>query len=141
MRARRASAPGPAAAAGTVPGAIDRDRLQAALLAAARERRPLTYRVLLAHLGLRHGSGNVARVCRILGEIDRDRVARAEPELACLVVRQADGLPGEGYWAADPEAGTASRAVLIRARQERAFAWAARRGAARADPLDPSSDR
>lgn len=108
----------------TSAGAIDRARLLRALVAAAHERRPLTYRVLLAHLGLRHGSGNVARLCRELGAIDQTRRARNEPELACLVVRQSDGLPGEGYWLNDPETITTARATLIRERQARAFAWA-----------------
>lgn len=115
----------------TSPGTIDRARLLRALLAAAHERRPVTYRILLAHLGLRHGSGNVARVCRELGVIDRERARRGEPELACLVVRKADGLPGEGYWTDDPDKDTASRAVLIRERQARAFAWAVGRRARR----------
>lgn len=108
----------------TPAGPIDRTRLFRALLAAARERRPVTYRVLLAHLGLRHGSGNVARICRELGAIDQARRSRNEPEFACLVVRQSDGLPGEGYWLDDPDRDRAARAVLIRERQERAFAWA-----------------
>ena len=33
-----------------------------------------------------------------IGAVDRDAEARGEPELAVLVVRQSDGLPGQGWW-------------------------------------------
>ena len=37
-------------------------------------------------------------LCVTLGVIDREGAARGEPELAVLVVRQSDGLPGQGWW-------------------------------------------
>jgi len=37
-------------------------------------------------------------LCKTLGAVDRDAEARGEPELAVLVVRQSDGLPGQGWW-------------------------------------------
>lgn len=39
-------------------------------------------------------------LCAILGAVDEDGASRGEPELAVLVVRQSDGLPGQGWWAA-----------------------------------------
>ena len=42
-----------------------------------------------------------ARSCaRRLGAVDEEAAARGEPELAVLVVRQSDGLPGQGWWVA-----------------------------------------
>ena len=34
----------------------------------------------------------------MLGVVDEEAAARGEPELAVLVVRQSDGLPGQGWW-------------------------------------------
>lgn len=39
-------------------------------------------------------------LCAMLGSIDEEGAARGEPELAVLVVRQSDGLPGQGWWVA-----------------------------------------
>ena len=70
-------------------------------------------------------------LCAMLGEIDREAELRGEPELAVLVVRQSDGLPGQGWWVGGaarergytgpwegPEA-----ARFIRAVQAETFAW------------------
>ena len=38
------------------------------------------------------------QLCKVLGIFDEDAAARGEPELAVLVVRQSDGLPGQGWW-------------------------------------------
>ena len=45
-------------------------------------------------------------LCVMLGEIDREGEVRGEPELAVLVVRQSDGIPGQGWWV---EGGARSR--------------------------------
>jgi hypothetical protein len=37
-------------------------------------------------------------LCRTLDAIDEEGRARGEPELAALVVRESDGLPGQGWW-------------------------------------------
>ncbi len=37
-------------------------------------------------------------LCRTLDAIDEACAARAEPELAVLVVRESDRLPGQGWW-------------------------------------------
>ena len=41
-----------------------------------------------------------AQLCAMLGDVDREAEARGEPELAVLVVRQSDGIPGQGWWVA-----------------------------------------
>lgn len=40
------------------------------------------------------------QLCAILGAVDEEAADRGEPELAVLVVRQSDGIPGQGWWAA-----------------------------------------
>jgi hypothetical protein len=37
-------------------------------------------------------------LCKVLAFVDDDAEARSEPELAVLVVRQSDRLPGQGWW-------------------------------------------
>jgi hypothetical protein len=37
-------------------------------------------------------------LCKVLAVVDEDAAERGEPELAVLVVRQSDGLPGQGWW-------------------------------------------
>ena len=39
-------------------------------------------------------------LCKVLGAVDEEAAKRGEPELAVLVVRQSDGLPGQGWWVA-----------------------------------------
>jgi hypothetical protein len=40
------------------------------------------------------------QLCKVLGYVDDEAAARGEPELAVLVVRQSDRLPGQGWWIA-----------------------------------------
>lgn len=40
------------------------------------------------------------QLCKTLGAVDEEAIARGEPELAVLVVRQSDGIPGQGWWMA-----------------------------------------
>ncbi|SFP46161.1 hypothetical protein [Sphingomonas rubra] len=37
-------------------------------------------------------------LCRTLTRIDDDAAAAGEPDLAVLVVRASDALPGQGWW-------------------------------------------
>lgn len=87
------------------------------------------------------------QLCAVLGAVDEDAEARGEPELAVLVVRQSDGIPGQGWWAAGgarsrgyagPWEG-AEAARFIRAVQEETFAfWACRDGTApEGAPVNP----
>jgi hypothetical protein len=76
----------------------DRDEVRAHLVAAATAGVALSYGELLEHLGYRFSRPKMRALCAMLGDIDREGAARGEPELAVLVVRQSDGLPGQGWW-------------------------------------------
>ena len=113
---------------------VDIDRLEALLIAAARTRQSLTYAEVLAHFGLRITPRRVFALCRDLGALCERNRARGEPELAVLVVRKADRLPGEGFfhslWRDGVYDGPATGPVataFIRRETERVFAhWALR---------------
>jgi hypothetical protein len=78
----------------------DPGEVRAHLVAAARAGVALSYGELLEHLGYRFSRPKMRALCAMLGEIDRDGEARGEPELAVLVVRQSDSIPGQGWWVA-----------------------------------------
>jgi hypothetical protein len=109
---------------------VDLNRLERLLLQAGAAGRTLTYGEVLRHFGRRVGPGHVAALCRDLAEVCRRIEARGGPDLACLVVRHANGLPGAGYFAT--LRGTAFAAATpspselvawVRERQQQAFAW------------------
>jgi hypothetical protein len=60
----------------------------------------ITYSDLLNALGHQFTRPKMRALCKVLGVIDDEAVERGEPELAVLVVRQSDGLPGQGWWVA-----------------------------------------
>lgn len=76
----------------------DPDEVRAHLVAAAKAGVALTYSELLERLGYAFSRPKMRQLCAMLGEIDRAAAARGEPELAVLVVRQSDGIPGQGWW-------------------------------------------
>ncbi len=76
----------------------DPDEVRAHLVAAARAGAALSYGELLEHLGYAFSRPKMRQLCAILGDVDREAEARGEPELAVLVVRQSDGIPGQGWW-------------------------------------------
>jgi hypothetical protein len=76
----------------------DPDEVRAHLVAAARAGVALTYAELLEHLGFAFSRPKMRQLCAVLGDVDRAAAARGEPELAVLVVRQSDGIPGQGWW-------------------------------------------
>lgn len=78
----------------------DPEEVRAHLVAAAEAGLALSYGELLEHLGYRFSRPKMRALCAMLGEIDRAAEARGEPELAVLVVRQSDGIPGQGWWIA-----------------------------------------
>jgi hypothetical protein len=116
----------------TGAGLVDIDRLEALLIEAARARRSLTYAEVLAHFGIKITPRRVYALCRDLGVVCARNRARGEPELAVLVVRKADRLPGEGFFhslwrdgAYDGPATGPAAAAFIRRETERVFAhWA-----------------
>jgi hypothetical protein len=126
---------------------VDIDALEALLIEAAQARRSLTYAEVLAHFGIRITPRRVFALCRDLGEVCARNRARGEPELAVLVVRKADRLPGEGffhgYWRDGvydgPCTGTVAEA-FIRAETERVFAFFAARRAPATTVIAPATE-
>ncbi|MGY6637122.1 MAG: ribose-phosphate pyrophosphokinase [Erythrobacter sp.] len=99
------------------------------LISAARQRMALTYSQVLGALGHRFTRPLMRQLCKVLDAIDEEAQAAGEPGLAVLVVRQSDGLPGQGWFVArsalyddlpmDWEGAEARR--YIEARQAEAF--------------------
>jgi hypothetical protein len=114
---------------------VDIDQLELLLRRAASEGRTLTYADVLGHFGQRIAPRRVFGLCRDLGEVCRRNRTRGEPELAVLVVRKSDGLPGEGFFRSfwrdgsydGPPSGPPARA-FIRDEQERVFDYFAPAG-------------
>ena len=78
----------------------DPEEVRAHLIGAATAGEPITYAELLNQLGHAFSRPKMRQLCKVLGFVDDDALARGEPELAVLVVRQSDGLPGQGWWVA-----------------------------------------
>ncbi len=53
---------------------------------------------MLAHFGIKITPRRVYGLCRDLGAVCERNRARGEPELAVLVVRKSDRLPGDGFF-------------------------------------------
>ena len=79
---------------------FDADAVKALLVEAAREGRAVSYSEALACLGHRFTRPKMRALCKVLDAIDSAGAAAGEPELAVLVVRESDGLPGQGWWVA-----------------------------------------
>jgi len=73
-------------------------RVRALLIGAAKAGEAISYSHLLAQLGHRFTRPKMRAVCKTLDIIDEAAIAAGEPELAVLVVRESDGLPGQGWW-------------------------------------------
>jgi hypothetical protein len=81
------------------PGAIaDVARVRGILVAAAKRGEAVSYSELLGALGHRFTRPKMRAVCKTLDAIDAQAAERGEPELAVLVVRESDRLPGQGWW-------------------------------------------
>jgi hypothetical protein len=72
--------------------------VRAILVAAAKAGEPATYAEVLNMLGHGFSRPKMRQLCKVLAVVDDDAAERGEPELAVLVVRQSDGLPGQGWW-------------------------------------------
>lgn len=111
------------------------------LVEAAKARRDICYADLLDRMGHAFSRPKMRALCKTLGAVDDAAVAKGEPELACLVVRRSDRLPGDGWWVTEAERlgyrglWTGPEAVkFIRRRQKLAFDfWGGRRVKRRAD--------
>ena len=64
----------------------------------AREGRWLSYSEMLGILGFRFTRPKMRVLCNTMFTVDAEAAGRGEPELAVLVVRESDGLPGQGWW-------------------------------------------
>ena len=77
--------------------------VEALLQATARAGETLTYSDALMALGHIFTRPKMRALCKVLDTVDDWARTRGEPELAVLVVRQSDGLPGQGWWVGAPE--------------------------------------
>jgi len=119
----------PAAAwqTGAMVTPADLPEIKALLIAAARAGRDLSYSEMLLALGYRFSRPKMRSLCRLLDAIDEAGRAVGEPELAVLVVRESDRLPGQGWWVGRRDApadwtGPAARA-FVSEQQRAAFTW------------------
>ncbi len=76
----------------------DPARVRRLLIASAAAGESITYSELLNALGHAFTRPKMRALCKVLAVVDDDAAERGEPELAVLVVRQSDGLPGQGWW-------------------------------------------
>lgn len=79
----------------------DPAQVRAHLIAAAAAGQAVTYSELLNALGHAFSRPKMRALCKVLAAVDEQAVELGEPELAVLVVRQSDGLPGQGWWVGD----------------------------------------
>lgn len=112
---------------------LDPDALHAYLIAAARAGESVTYSEALASQGSAFTRPKMRALCGLLGDIDAEGRGRGEPELAVLVVRQSDGLPGQGWWTtggaddyAGPWEGPKAKRHVDRLQQKAFTYWSAR---------------
>jgi len=82
---------------------FDIDNLESLMQGAARTGRAMSYSQTLDALGYQFSRPKMRALCVALGEVDRRAKARGEPELAVLVVRASDNIPGAGWWAVNDD--------------------------------------
>lgn len=76
----------------------DPGEVRSILVSAAQAGQSITYSEVLRLLGHDFSRPKLRALCKVLSFVDDDGERRGEPELAVLVVRQSDGLPGQGWW-------------------------------------------
>ncbi len=76
----------------------DPAEVRAILVASARAGQAISYTEVLELLGHHFTRPKMRQLCKVLAYVDDGTEKRGEPELAVLVVRQSDGLPGQGWW-------------------------------------------
>lgn len=72
--------------------------VRAILVSSAQAGQAISYSEVLALLGHHFTRPKMRALCKVLAYVDDTAEERGEPELAVLVVRQSDGLPGQGWW-------------------------------------------
>jgi hypothetical protein len=123
----------------------DPQEIRLHLVAAARAGHALTYSEVLERLGYAFSRPKMRALCALLGEVDREAAARGEPQLAVLVVRQSDGIPGQGWWVAGggrergyagPWEGPEAKRFIERVQAETFAWWKSRSGTGAAEGPD-----
>ena len=76
----------------------DPGEVRAILVSSASAGQAITYSETLLLLGHHFTRPKMRALCKVLTYVDDEAEERGEPELAVLVVRQSDGLPGQGWW-------------------------------------------
>jgi hypothetical protein len=107
------------------------EEVRAHLIGAAEAGTSVTYAELLERMGFPFSRPRMRQLCALLGEVDSIGAALDEPELAVLVVRQSDGLPGQGWWItaarqhdyAGPWEGPEARSFVTALQQEVFLHW------------------
>ena len=109
--------------------------VRAILVASAKAGQAISYSDVLGLLGHQFTRPKMRALCKVLAYVDDEAGERCEPELAVLVVRQSDGLPGQGWWVGGAKKhGYAGEwegpkaAKLIRKLQRQAFDYWGRSG-------------
>jgi hypothetical protein len=103
------------------------DELEALLILKARNGESISYGDVFRWFGLPFVRFQVGQLCAALEEVDSRQRAQDRPVLASLVVRQSDGLPGQGWWLSKDHDGwegpfTGPRAArFVKRHQKRCF--------------------
>lgn len=107
-------------------------RIKKMLEQCASDGRSISYSELLLNLGFRFTRPKMRQLCRTLDKIDQLTIEEGAPALAVLVVREGDGLPGQGWWTGRTDyegqwIGPNAQ-MHVRRLQEKAFFYYRRRG-------------
>ncbi len=112
------------------------DELEALLVLRAGAGEAVSYGEVFRWFGYPFQRFQVGQLCASLTEVDSRQRALGRPELASLVVRASDGLPGQGWWLSLGEGvwkgafTGAKAAAFVRRRQRLAFRFWARKAQA-----------
>jgi hypothetical protein len=77
---------------------FDLTEIESLLRASAKAGKSISYSETLDCLGYAFSRPKMRALCVALAEVDRRAAAKGEPELAVLVVRASDKIPGAGWW-------------------------------------------
>jgi hypothetical protein len=103
------------------------DELEALLCLKAANGEAVSYGDVFGWFGHRFQRFQVGQLCAALEEVDARQRGLGRPELASLVVRASDGLPGQGWWLSkghDPWDGLfvgPEAAAFVKRHQKRCF--------------------
>jgi hypothetical protein len=77
---------------------MDVDTVEQLLIQCAKDGRDISYSDALLLLGMQFTRPRMRLLCRVVGEVDARARENGGPELAVLLVRGRDRLPGDGWW-------------------------------------------